>query len=684
MSSKNKKNKFIYLNKNISWLGFDKRILEEANDLNHPIMERARFLGITSSNLDEFFMVKVSNLIHKMNKSPDKKDMTGLKPKKEFKKLCKQIHKFVKKQYSCFNGGIIPELRKHEIKFLHINELDTSQKIFVQKYFKEHIFPMLTPIAIDAGRPFPFITGRVLNIAVRLEDSNKQRDLFGIVQIPSVLKRYIRLPGDNMNNFVLVEDLIMSEIQNVFELYNVISSRVFRITRNSDLDASEDTTNILQEIRKTIKRRKRGNVVRLEILSKGDKKIKNFLSKRLKVKKPDIYKVDGPIDLSFLSKFFNENWNSSLKFVPKHSLSLSKKFTKYDNVFESLKNNDRLVYFPYESFDAITNFVRQAAQDPNVISIKQTLYRVSDNSPIIDALIEAVENGKQVTTFVELKARFDEENNILWAKKLEDSGCYVIHGFPKYKIHCKMILVVRKEGNKIRRYVHLGTGNYNDVTSKFYTDLGIFTCDKKICDDVSSLFNFLTGYSKNIQYKKLIVSPHITRKFLINMIDAEIKNAKEGKKSKIIFKINSITDKDIIDKLYEASNAGVKIKLIVRSMCCLVPGVENMSSNIKVISIVGRLLEHSRIFYFENGGNFKLYAGSADIMKRNLDKRVEVIFPIEHKNLRNRIMTMLRLMLSDTVNVREQDSKGKFHIRENNTEIIDSQLEPFNFTDSFQ
>ena len=683
MSSKNKKNRFFYVNKNISWLGFDKRILEEANDLNHPIMERAKFLGITASNLDEFFMVKVSNLIHKINKFPDKKDMTGLKPKKEFKNLVKKIHKFVKKQYSCFNGGIIPGLKKHGIRFLQINELDSFQKVFVQKYFREAIFPMLTPIAIDAGRPFPFITGRVLNIAVRLEDSSNQRDLFGIVQIPSVLKRYVRLPGENSNDFVLVEDIILSEIQNVFELYTVVSSRAFRITRNSDLDASEDTTNILQEIRKTIKKRKRGSVVRLEILSQGDKKIQNFLTKQLKVKKPDTYKVDGPIDLSFLSKFFNENWNSSLKFIPVRSLSLSKHFTKYKDVFESLKSNDRLVYFPYESFDAVTNFVKQAARDPNVISIKQTLYRVSDNSPIIDALIEAVENGKQVTTFVELKARFDEENNILWAKKLEDSGCYVVHGLPKCKIHCKMILVVRKEGNKICRYVHLGTGNYNDITSKFYTDLGIFTCDKRICDDVTSLFNFLTGYSKNIQYKKLIVSPNNTRKFFVNMIDNEIKNAKSGKKSKIIFKVNSITDKEIINKLYEASNAGVKIRLIVRSMCCLVPNVENMSSNIKVISIVGRLLEHSRIFYFENGGSFKLYAGSADIMKRNLDKRVEIIFPIENKNLRARLMTMLSLMLSDTVNVREEDSKGKFHIRENNSEMIDSQMEPFNFLDEF-
>ncbi len=680
MSKKDKKGKFIYGNKNICWLGFDSRILEEANDLNHPVMERAKFLGITASNLDEFFMVKIANLIHKMDKFPEKRDISGLKAKKEFKILVKKIHKFVKKQYACYHGGITPGFNKHGIKFLSVDELDESQRLFIKNYFKETILPVLTPIAIDVGRPFPFITGRVLNIAVELDD-NKNNDLFGILQIPSVLKRYVRLPGENLSHFVLIEDIICSEIHNVFELYNVKSARVFRVTRNSDLDVSEETNNLMLEVKKTIKKRKRGSVVRLEISDHGDKKIKNFLSKNLKIKKKDVYQINGPLDLSFLSKFFAEDWSSSLKFAPCKPVFLSKKFTKFKDVFESIRDGDRLVYHPYDSFNAITNFVHQAAIDPNVISIKQTLYRVSSNSPIIDALIEAVENGKQVTTFVELKARFDEENNILWAKKLENSGCHVIHGLPKCKIHCKMILVVRKEGNKFRRYVHLGTGNYNDITSRFYTDMGLFTCNKKICEDVSSIFNFLTGYSNNLSYKKLVVSPTGTRKFFINMIDNEIKNVKSGIKGKIIMKVNSITDKEIINKLYEASNAGVKIKLIVRTTSCLISGIKDMSENIEVISIVGRLLEHSRIFYFENGGEGKIYAGSADMMGRNLDKRVEVIFPIEDKNLKTRVMKMLKLMLEDNVNVRVQDSKGKFHIRESGNKIVDSQMDPFTFLD---
>ena len=680
MSKKNKKNNFVYGSKNISWLGFDGRILEEANDLNHPVMERAKFLGITASNLDEFFMVKIANLIHKIDKNSKKRDISGLKPKKEFKILVKKMHKFVKKQYACYKGGILPSFGKHGIKFLSIGDLDDSQRLFLKNYFKEVISPVLTPIAIDVGRPFPFITGRVLNVAVELDD-NEHHDLFGVLQIPSILQRYIRLPGENLNHFVFIEDVICSEINNIFELYNVKSTRVFRVTRNSDLDVSEETNNLMQEVKKTITKRKRGSVVRLEISDNGDKKIKNFLTKKLKISKKDTYKVNGPLDLSFLTKFFKEEWNNSLKFTPARPVFLSKKFTKYKDVFESLRAGDRLVYHPYDSFDAITNFVHQAAIDPNVVSIKQTLYRVSSNSPVIDALIEAVENGKQVTTFVELKARFDEENNILWAKKLENSGCHVIHGLPNCKIHCKTILVVRKEGSKFRRYVHLGTGNYNDITSQFYTDLGLFTCNKKICEDVSSVFNFLTGYSDNSQYKRLVVSPNGTRKFFIDMIDNEIKNVKNGLKGKIIIKVNSITDKEMIDKLYEASIAGVKVRLIVRTTSCLISGIEGISDNIKVISVIGRLLEHSRIFYFENGGEFKIYAGSADLMERNLDKRVEIIFPIEDKDLKNRVFKMLKLMLDDNVNVREQDSKGKFHIRKMGQKIIDSQMDPFSFSE---
>ena len=682
MSKKKSKNKFVYNNRELSWLSFNSRILEEANDYSHPILECAKFLGISASNLDEFFMVRVSGLIKKIVKNFRKKDIYGMKAKKIFKKLRKKMHKFYKKQYKCYNGFLIPKLKKIGIKFLSMNELDDSQRMFLKDYFKNTVYPVLTPLAIDSGRPFPFLVGKNLNIAVELADERDHR-LFGVVSIPSVLNRYIKLPGDN-NFYVLIENLIESEIQSIFELYEVRSSRIFRITRNSDLDVNEDTENLLQEVKRTIKKRKRGDVVRLEVSDYGDKKIKKFLAKNLKVKKYDIYEAFGPIDLSFLSKFYRESWDSSLKFAKQESVSVFKNI-KNNKIFDLIRKKDILVCHPFESFDAVIEFVRQAAIDPNVIAIKQTLYRVSGNSPIIDSLIQAVENGKQVTTFVELKARFDEENNIIWAQKLEKSGCHVIHGIPGYKIHCKAIMIIRKEGNNIRRYVHLGTGNYNDITAKYYTDIGLFTSNKKIGEDVANLFNFLTGYSENKNYKKLIVSPHGTRKQILEMIDNEIKNAKKNIKSKIIFKVNALVDKEIIDKLYEASCAGVKIELIVRGICGLIPGIKKLSENIKIRSIVGRLLEHSRIFYFENAENNKIYIGSADMMKRNLDKRVEALFPIEDSDIKARVINMLKIMLEDNVNAREMNNKGEFHrvIPGKNAKLINSQSEFFDLAQKY-
>ena len=652
---KNKKN--IYNNRELSWLDFDSRILEEANDIKNPIMECAKFLGISASNLDEFFMVRVSGLLNKIEKKSKKKDIFGMKFKKVFKKLEKRIHKFSKKQYKCYSGFIIPKLKKVGIRFLSIDELDESQKIFLKKYFREVVYPVLTPLAIDTGRPFPFLIGRNLNIAVELEN-DKNDMLFGVVSIPNVLKRYIKLPGEE-NNYVLLENLIEHEIHSVFELYNVVSTRIFRVTRNSDLDVDEGALNLLQEVKNTIKKRKRGDVIRLEISHHGDKRIKRFLTKNLNVKRYDVYELDGPLDLSFLSKFYRENWDPELKFKPDKSVNVFENLSG-EEIFNQLRKKDVLVCHPFNSFSAVVDFVKQASNDPNVVSIKQTLYRVSGNSPIVDALIEAVDKGKQVTAFVELKARFDEENNILWAQKLENSGCHVIHGIPGYKIHCKCIMIVRKEGKNIRRYIHLGTGNYNDITSKFYTDIGLFTSNKKIADDVSNLFNFLTGFSENKNYKKLIVSPYFTRNKIIELIDSEIKNVKKGSKGKIIIKVNALIDKPIIDKLYEASNAGVKIRLIVRGMCGIVPGVIGMSENIKVRSLVGKLLEHSRIFYFENLGDPQLYVGSADLMKRNLDKRVEVLFPLEDQNVKDKVISMLKVMLDDNVNAREQDSHRKY------------------------
>ncbi|MDR1240408.1 MAG: polyphosphate kinase 1 [Oscillospiraceae bacterium] len=680
MKKKNKRN-YCYNNRELSWLDFNFRVLEEALDEHNPIIERAKFLGITASNLDEFFMVRVSNVIKRMGKKPKKRDLSGFKPKKLFGILSKKIHKFFQQQISCFKHFIIPELKKNKIEFLSWKQLDEHQKMFLENYFERIVFPVLTPMAIDPGRPFPFISGRSLNIAFELKNA-KGKTVFGIVNVPPVLPRYIELQCESSRKFIFLEQLIESQIHSLFELYDVKSSCFFRITRNSDFEIDEEAENILTEVQKSIKKRKRGSIVRLEFQGKQNKKecseTKKFLIKMFKVKKDDVYQSEIPIDLRFLMKFTNEKWDPKLRFAPQQSANPAAAFYKKNNVFDAIQESDLMVAHPFESFDAVVNFVKQAAEDPKVLAIKQTLYRVSANSPIIDALIKAADNGKQVTAFVELKARFDEENNILWAQKLEKSGCHVIYGIPGLKTHCKIILVVRQEGETIRRYLHLGTGNYNDITAKYYTDVGLFTCKTKFGMDASALFNSLTGYSHNEDYQKLIVSPKGTRKFFKKMIDNEIKNAKSGSPSKIIIKVNAIVDKDIINKLYDASNAGVKIKMIIRGMCCLIPGLKKMSENIEVISIVGRLLEHSRIFYFENGGSPQIFMGSADLMPRNLNRRIEVIFPVEQEPLKKRAADMLNLMLSDTVNARIQNEKTHYkRVYKKEKRIINSQMEFF-------
>jgi polyphosphate kinase len=659
-------------------MDFNFRVLEESTDKRHPMMERVKFLGITASNLDEFFMVRVANIISKMEKKPNKKDASRLKPGKLFKILTEKIHMFSKNQQDCWKKLLVPELEKEKIKFLNWNQLDAKQKAFLENYFKKTILPILTPMAIDPGRPFPFITGRSLNIAIELK-SFKGEKIFGIVNVPSAIPRYIEIPCKSERCFVLLEKIMKNQISNLFELYDIKSTCLFRVTRNSDFEINEEAESILTEVQKSIKKRRRGDVVRLEIEKKNsNSRIKKFLTKMFKVEKDDIYKIKGIIDLTVLLKFVHENWDPKIKFIPQIATNAPAAFCDCKNVFEAINEKDHLVVHPFESFDAVINFVQQAANDPDVLAIKQTLYRVSGNSPIITALMRAAENGKQVTAFVELKARFDEENNILWAQKLEKSGCHVVYGIPGLKTHCKVILVVRREQDSIKRYLHFGTGNYNDTTAKFYTDVGFFTCKNEFGIDASALFNSLTGYSWNSEYQKLIVSPFETRNFFEKMIDKEIENTKAGLSSKIIIKVNAIVDKKIINKLYEASNAGVEIKMIVRGICCLVPRVKNMSKNIQVISIVGRLLEHSRIFYFENNGSPLVFMGSTDLMPRNLDRRIEVIFPIEDEELKKRSIEMLSILLHDTVNARIQNKKAEYkRIPNEGKEIIDSQMEFF-------
>lgn len=662
-------------NRHLSWMDFNMRVLEEAMSTSNPIMERLKFLSITASNLDEFFMIRVAEVMDKKLTKPDSKDSSGLKPKQLLGMLTSKIHKFYGKQYSCFFNQILPSLEKTGTKFLKWDDLSLEQMNYAEDYFEKIIFPVLTPLAVDMGRPFPFLSNKSLNIAVEFEKN--QESLFGIVQVPSILPRYLEIPSLSGKNYILLENIIMGELSRLFELNTIKSSCTFRITRNSDIEIDEGAQNLLTEIEKSIKKRKRGDLVRLEIGNKTSKGIKKFLVNILDVGKKEIYEAGGPIDLTFLSKFYNEEGDSKLKFDKLKPVVPPADFVGCTDIFKAIREKDRMVYHPFETFDWVTNFVKAAAEDENVLAIKQVLYRVSGNSPIIAALIKAAENGKQVTVLVELKARFDEENNIGWAKKLEKAGCHVIYGLTGLKVHCKVLLVVRREGNLIRRYIHFGTGNYNDTTAKFYTDIGIFTCKEAFGRDASSLFNSLTGYSKPPEYEKLVVAPMDMRKFFKNMIENETENAKLGLPSRIVIKINAIVDSKIIKDLYLASNAGVDVKLIVRGICCLIPEVKGYSENIQVRSIVGRLLEHSRIFYFENAGNPKIYMGSADLMPRNLDRRVEILFPVDDENLRERTVDVLNILLNDTKNARIQDNKGKYHRVNKKGQFLDSQMELF-------
>lgn len=645
--------KMPYNNRELSWVDFNARVLEEACKKENPILERCNFLAITASNLDEFFMVRVAGVLDQVHHNRTTRDASGLMPEEVLEALSVKIHEFAKKQYSCYNRSIIPYLRSNKIVFKDIETLDGDQRKFVDEYFKKVVFPVLTPMAVDTSRPFPILANKSLNIAVCLTNGDSE-EFFAVVQVPSILPRFLELPTREGRAFILLEKVIAAHLSNLFELYNIKQYDAFRITRDSDLDIDEDTEDLMAEIKKSIRKRKRGEPVRLEFSKKCNKEIRKFLINALDVTERDIYVQHGPLDLTFLSKFARIDGCDNLRFEPIVPVNPPAEFCDCDDIFRAIREKDRLVHHPYESFDVVVGFVRKAAVDPNVLAIKQTLYRVSGNSPIVAALIKAAENGKQVTVLVELKARFDEENNIAWANKLEKAGCHVIYGLTGLKTHCKICLIVRRDEDGIRRYLHMGTGNYNDSTARLYTDIGMFTCREEYGIDASSLFNVLTGYSFPPEYNKFIVAPNGMRTFFENMILQETQNAKLGLLASITAKVNSLVDPQIISMLYDASNAGVKIQLIVRGICCLVPNVKGFSENIKVVSIVGQLLEHSRIFIFENNGNPLYYMGSADWMPRNLDRRVELVFPVEDEDIKKRVQGVVDVSFKDTINARRQ------------------------------
>lgn len=639
-----------YENREISWLEFNLRILGEVNDRDNLLFERLKFLSITASNLDEFFMVRIASLKNMADTGYEKEDIAGLKPWEQLGLVTKKTHDFIKQQYSVYNRSLIPLLKSNGLNIIHEHErLTEKQREFTDKYFAEEVYPVLTPMAVDSSRPFPLIRNKSLNIGALISRKKGNGDVeFATVQVPSVLPRFIRVPSENGDvAVVLLEEIIEQNLSKLFLNYDVISACPYRIMRNSDFELDEeDTADLLEEIKRQIKKRQWGAAIRLEVEEKIDKRLLNILKKDLEIDDDEIYYINGPLDLTFLMKIYNLEGFESLrleKYYPQQVPGLD----ITENLFDQIRKRDYLLHHPYQTFDPVLQFVKQAAEDRNVLAIKQTLYRVSGNSPIVAALSRAAENGKQVTVLVELKARFDEENNINWAQTLEKAGCHVIYGLVGLKTHSKITLVVRREEDGIRRYVHLGTGNYNDATAKLYTDIGLLTCSDAIGEDATAVFNMISGYSEPPAWNKLALAPLWLRGRFLQLIRREAAYAADGKEARIIAKMNSLCDKEIIAALYEASTKGVKIDLIVRGICCLIPDIPGVSENITVRSIVGNFLEHSRIYYFENNGKNEIYCSSADWMPRNLDRRVEILFPVEEESLKEQLMHILEVQLAD-------------------------------------
>ena len=616
-----------YRNRELSWLAFNERVLSEARDKNIPLFERLKFLSITASNLDEFFMIRVASLKDMVNAGYTKKDIAGLTAQEQLDQIGEEAHKLVSLQYSTYSRSLLPMLRQHGLNVIQEHEeLTEEQGEFVDRYFRDNVYPVLTPMAVDSSRPFPLIRNKTLNIGALLSKKNqegKEKELeFATVQVPSVLPRIVPLPHgkDGSRNVILLEEIIERNMQQLFLSYDIVCASPYRVMRNADLTIEEDeAADLLKEIQKQLKKRQWGEVIRLEVEERIDKRLLKLLRKEFDIRDEAIYKINGPLDLTFLMKMYGLEGFDDLK-NPKHVPAPVKELPSDCDIFEQIRKGDILLHHPYQTFDPVVKFVRDAASDPKVLAIKQTLYRVSGNSPIIAALAQAAENGKQVSVLVELKARFDEENNIIWAKMLEKAGCHVIYGLVGLKTHSKITLVVRKEDDGIRRYVHLGTGNYNDSTAKQYTDVGLLTCSAPIGEDATAVFNMLSGYSEPAFWNKLSLAPLWLKDRFLQLIGREKEHAENGGEGHIIAKMNSLCDRDVIEALYAASAAGVKIELIVRGICCLKVGIPGVSENISVRSIVGNFLEHSRIFYFYNNGQEEVFCSSADWMPRNLEK----------------------------------------------------------------
>jgi len=675
-----------FINRDLSWIEFNRRVLEEAYNPELPLLEKIKFVSIFASNLDEFYMIRVSGLKEQVDANILEPTIDGFTPAEQLQKIEKLLKPMRQQLNELWVNKVVPALRENNIFLLKFDEFNDEEQKKLKEYFEKEIFPVLTPLAFDPGRPFPYISNLSVSLAIFVRQPDGETH-FARVKVPKILPRLFRVdeilnPGKQAGTngtfqakFIWLGDLIRANISSLFPGMEIVAANRFRITRDTDIELQEDEADdLLRVIEENIRQRRFGQVVRLEVSSKIPEFMLETLMENLNITRDDVHISEGPIGLSDVITLYD---------LPLHQLKdkpfypvLPKVFETDEDIFSIIKQRDILLHHPYHSFKPVVDFIKQAAKDPEVLAIKQTLYRVGSDSPIVRELIEAALRGKQVAVLVELKARFDEQNNIFWARELEKVGAHVVYGLVGLKTHAKMTLVVRKEFDGVKRYVHMSTGNYNAATAKIYTDIGLFTCNSEICSDISDIFNYLTGYSKQKNYRKLIVAPINMREKILEMIDKEIDNVQNGGEGKIIWKINSIVDPVTIAALYEASNAGVKIELIIRGICCLVPGMEGLSKNIKVRSIVGRFLEHSRVYYFYDNGREEIYLSSADIMQRNLDRRVEVTFPVEDQNLKNEIMsTLIKISLKDNVKSREllPDCTYRFVVSSNGSKKVNSQ-----------
>jgi polyphosphate kinase len=654
----------LYINRELSWLEFNRRVLEEARDPQVPLLERLKFLAIFSSNLDEFFMVRVGGLQQKVQSGiPQGSGADRMPPAEQLERISQTVRQLVAEQYRCLSGEVLPALEAEGIVLRGPSAYSDADRAHLEALFHREIFPVLTPLAIDPGHPFPHLLNKSLNLAVQLRRSPHEGQLFAVVQVPAVLPRFVQLPAERGHAFTALEHVIRMHLPELFPGTEILQATAFRVSRDSEYEIDDDEVeDLLKAIEEEVRKRRRGAAVRLEIEAGAPPEVERFLTspRALDLDPMDVYQIPGPLDLTGLFQLHGLPGYPNLRdptFVPQPVAE----FAQSPTPWAAIRARDILIHHPYESFTPVVDFIEAAAADERVLAIKQTLYRTSSDSPVVRALQRAADNGKQVTAVIELKARLDEEHNIVWARELEKAGVHVVFGFVGLKTHCKIALVVRREEQGIRRYVHLATGNYNPQTARLYTDLGFFTCDPDFCEDASALFNYLTGYGELPRWRKLVVAPSRLQKFMIEKIEQETAHQLAGREGRVVAKINGLLEPAVIQALYRASQAGVRTDLVCRGICALRPGIPGVSENIHVVSVVDRFLEHSRVFFFGNGGQPEVYIGSADWMDRNLSRRVEVVFPVEQPDLKQRLIKeILATSLADNVKARELLPDGSY------------------------